>query len=52
MDIKHSTGEVAIASVKGYIWFLCLNIIFAGWLVLRIFGGGSITFHDPVNNSV
>jgi diguanylate cyclase (GGDEF)-like protein len=45
MDIKLSTGEVALASVKGYIWFLCLNIIFAFWLVLRIFGGGSITFH-------
>lgn len=44
MDIKHSTGEVAIASVKGYIWFLCLNIIFAAWLVMRIFGGGTINF--------
>ncbi len=42
MDIKHSTGEVAIASVKGYIWFLCLNIICCLWLVLRVFGGASI----------
>lgn len=43
MDIKHSNGEVAIASVKGYLWFLGLNIIFTLWLVLRIFGGGIIT---------
>ncbi|MDX6039091.1 GGDEF domain-containing protein [Scandinavium lactucae] len=42
MDIKHSTGEVAIASVKGYLWFLCLNIICCLWLVLRVFGGASI----------
>ncbi|MGU3521851.1 GGDEF domain-containing protein [Enterobacteriaceae bacterium C23F] len=42
MDIKHSTGEVAIASVKGYLWFLCLNVIFTLWLVLRIFSGGTV----------
>ncbi|MEJ5072706.1 membrane-associated sensor domain-containing protein [Enterobacter ludwigii] len=42
MDIKHNTGEVAIASVKGYLWFLCLNIICCLWLVLRVFGGASI----------
>ncbi|MCS2158121.1 membrane-associated sensor domain-containing protein [Scandinavium sp. H11S7] len=48
MDIKHSTGEVAIASVKGYLWFLCLNVIFAGWLVMRIFGGASIP-HEADN---
>lgn len=44
MDIKHSTGEVAIASVKGYLWFLGLNIIFASWLVLRLFGGASLVY--------
>jgi len=44
MDIKHSTGEIALASVKGYIWFLGLNIIFSAWLVLRLFGGTSIAF--------
>lgn len=44
MDIKHSTGEVAIASVKGYLWFLCLNIIFAAWLLVRILSGDSVTF--------
>lgn len=44
MDIKHSTGEWAIASVKGYLWFLGLNIIFCGWLVLRLFGGASLGF--------
>ncbi|SNY62479.1 GGDEF domain-containing protein [Enterobacter sp. CC120223-11] len=42
MDIKHSTGEVAIASVKGYLWFLCLNVIFTLWLVMRIFSGGTV----------
>ncbi|MCS2171923.1 membrane-associated sensor domain-containing protein [Scandinavium sp. TWS1a] len=45
MDIKHSTGEVAIASVKGYLWFLCLNIIFAAWLLVRILSGDSVTFN-------
>lgn len=40
MDIKHSTGESVITSVKGYLWFLCLNLIFGTWLLLRVFGGG------------
>ncbi|WBM70302.1 membrane-associated sensor domain-containing protein [Buttiauxella sp. WJP83] len=35
MDINHSTGENVITSTKGYMWFLCLNIIFCAWLFLR-----------------
>lgn len=41
MDIKHSTGEFAITSIKGYFWFMCLNIIFSIWLLGRIFQGES-----------
>jgi hypothetical protein len=43
MDIKHSTGEMAIGSVKGYVWFLCLNLIFGVWMMLRVLAGGAIS---------
>ena len=41
MDTKH-IGDAAIGSVKGYLWFLCLNIIFSLWLLVRVFSGGAI----------
>lgn len=42
MDIKHSHRQITIASIKGYLWFLCLNIIFGAWLVMRVYSGGMI----------
>ncbi|MGR7118227.1 GGDEF domain-containing protein [Klebsiella aerogenes] len=45
MGNKFGFTALVITSVKGYIWFLTLNILFSVWLMIRVYSDTIVTPH-------
>lgn len=45
MKNKFSFTSLVITSIKGYVWFLALSILFSSWLLLRVYSDTVVTLY-------